>query len=233
MAETSQRPNLFFFPRGGAGSILTQQVPPSLGERRTFDAIRKAFDMWERVTPLTFKELPAVISSNQSALADIMLLFASGFHGDMSLFDGEGGSLAHAFYPGPGMGGDTHFDADERWTLDSQSQEGLCHHLGFGPITSRRRNQICNGGDAKLTSGFVSAGIDLFLVAVHELGHALGLEHSDNPSAVMAPLYRWSHTHNFTLHEDDIQGIQAIYGETLIPHLRTLPCLEILQTTCS
>lgn len=80
--------------------------------------------MWERVTPLTFKELPAVISSNQSSLADIMLLFASGFHGDMSLFDGEGGSLAHAFYPGPGMGGDTHFDADEHWTLDNQGQIG-------------------------------------------------------------------------------------------------------------
>ncbi|XP_016060308.1 PREDICTED: matrix metalloproteinase-9 [Miniopterus natalensis] len=53
-------------------------------------------------------------------------------------------------------------------------------------------------------------GYSLFLVAAHEFGHALGLDHSSVPEALMYPMY--SYTEKPPLHEDDVKGVQHLYG---------------------
>lgn len=58
------------------------------------------------------------------------------------------------------------------------------------------------------------SGYSLFLVAAHEFGHAMGLEHSQDPGALMAPIYTF--TKHFRLSHDDIKGIQELYGKPLL-----------------
>jgi len=64
--------------------------------------------------------------------------------------------------------------------------------------------------DETYTDG-TSSGTNLLWVATHEFGHALGLHHSDVRNAVMYPYYT-GYVPNFTLQQDDINGIQAHYG---------------------
>jgi hypothetical protein len=57
----------------------------------------------------------------------------------------------------------------------------------------------------------VGTSVDLYSVALHDAGHALGLGHSDRPGSVMYPYYRLS----TGLADDDIAGIRALYGSNV------------------
>ncbi|XP_006206758.1 matrix metalloproteinase-27 isoform X1 [Vicugna pacos] len=142
---------------------------PDLARADVEEAIRKGLDVWSKVTPLTFTKIP-------KGTADIMIAFRTRVHGRCPrYFDGPLGVLGHAFPPGLGLGGDTHFDEDENWTKD-------------GP------------------------GFNLFLVAAHEFGHSLGLSHSNDQTALMFPNYVSLDPSKYPLSQDDISGIQSIYG---------------------
>ena len=51
-------------------------------------------------------------------------------------------------------------------------------------------------------------------MAVHEIGHALGLEHSSKEKAIMNALYKgYNGYSDIQLDSDDIDGIKALYGK--------------------
>ncbi|CAL8360900.1 unnamed protein product [Merluccius merluccius] len=139
--------------------------------RSTVDSlINSALSVWAQASGLTFVRL-------HTQTADIMVEFVTREHGDLFPFDGPRGTLAHAFGPGIGMGGDTHFDDDEHWTA---------------------------GGK----------GFNLYLVAAHEFGHALGLKHSRNPESLMYPTYHHSRQVSL-LSIEDVTNINTLYGPSI------------------
>lgn len=70
-----------------------------------------------------------------------------------------------------------------------------------------------------------SSALDITRVAVHELGHALGLDHETTKSAIMHPFYG----NILVPTTDDINGLLAIYGEQL-PPFNISPLILLLLT---
>jgi hypothetical protein len=106
-------------------------------------------------------------------------LFASGSHGDSYPFDGAGGVLAHTYYPSP------------------PNPEPIAGDLHFDDA-----EEWVAGPDLTVRS------VDLYSVTLHELGHALGLGHSDVPGSVMYPYYRRA----TSLTAEDSQAILTLYA---------------------
>ncbi|XP_053722589.1 matrix metalloproteinase-17 [Synchiropus splendidus] len=154
-------------------------ISPSLRPTDVQGLLTHALKAWSDAAPLSFR-LVQPDSGVSSAGGDIRVSFSSLLHNDGYPFDGQGGTLAHAFFPGQDhMSGDTHFDDHEIWSY---------------------------GGDSSST--------DLFTVAVHEFGHALGLSHSSSDPSIMRPYYQGpvGDISSFQLAPDDKLAIQQLYG---------------------
>lgn len=86
--------------------------------------------------------------------------------------------------------------------------------LGEASLPGRFKDQVITIDNAELWSftlhpDAIKDGIWFWKVITHEIGHALGLNHEFVISSIMGPTYTGT-PNNLT--EDDINGVQALYG---------------------
>ena len=182
-----------------ASTVNLDLLLPAPGAEEAF--VNQALNIWASVS--AFTNLGKVADAG----ADLGAPEASTGHvGDIRVAAYELQTtdlLAHAFRPqheglvatdtGETLGGDIHFDVDPSmrvWTDDA--------------FDSNAPGDLVPNGIGGMVPDY-----DFLTVALHEVGHALGLGHSNNPAAVMYPQYTGGKR---TLHMDDIAGIRMIYG---------------------
>ena len=193
---TRETVHLMLTPRCGVTDIIEKGTGPEefnvFGEKWDKTDLTYRF---ENFTPdmsqasirqairMAFAEWSSVTTlrfSETSGAADFKIRWGSGEHGDGEPFDGPSGR----------EGGQT-----------------LAHC--FFPKTNFE-GQLCFDEDEFWSRNDPPSGIDCRTVALHEIGHGLGLRHSDDRNAIMYAYYGGIAN---DLRSDDIQGIQSLYGE--------------------
>ena len=114
---------------------------------------------------------------------------------------------------------------DNQWPY-----QGTDNTLAFTTVTFDPTSGEILGADIEinsayniLTTGDVNVGYDLQSILTHELGHALGLGHSNDPGATMNPSYERGDTAIRVLGDDDVAAICGAYPATRAAQCDPIP----------
>ena len=100
------------------------------------------------------------------------------------------------------FGSDGHGEKNRRAYFDGPY--GVLAHMYYP------RNGKMHFDQAENYTAANSGGINMHFVAAHEMGHGLGIEHSSNPDALMAPYYLGYREQ--MLRDDDVKAVRHLYG---------------------
>jgi hypothetical protein len=104
------------------------------------------------------------------------------------------------------------FFIEEGWTPDRSPEVIALTSITYGEAGVIIEADIgFNAEDWTFTVGDGAVQVDFLSIAVHEIGHFLGLDHSAFETAVMSARYDEGETRQRTLTDDDIEGIGVLY----------------------
>lgn len=160
-----------------------------LGFDNELKAFRLAALAWTLETNLKIRQ-----KRRNTSDAEIKVRWSDGEHDE--LFKKRPGTLAYAYYPNPSfeISGDITFNDSYLWSLDGKP---ISAHLAYPKNYPDPNTKV------------TAATYDIQHTTTHELGHALGLKHSNNAcrDCVMYPMYNA----NRTLRPNDKERIQKFY----------------------
>lgn len=166
---------------------------------------------------LTLPEVEAEVRSamaSWSSVADISFTKSGDYRDGLAAYDPD---TIYIYWHDGGAGAHT-FPFDGAWNPTTMDGSVFAHTWGPPDISGYSGNMHYDSAETWVTTGAAigatSATIDLQSILLHELGHSLGLSHTDVAGAgagapVMQPYY-WGELRD--LHPDDIDGIQSLYG---------------------